>query len=159
MNKKGSGTPAAKMGFYILFLILFALAIGYAVKFVETNETRKVDFTELEKSILINRAISCLSGDYFGDIDKNKFNELILKKCFDNDKFSFLLILDEGQLHSLSSLAGPIYQSLFEPNRKDDGDIVWIGLPASDYSHKTSRYVLVGGNKARLNLFYNKNAS
>src|SRR3989338_11553255 len=93
MNKKGSGIIASKSGFYILFLIMFAFSVTYAVKYVADNEIRIVDFSDLEKSVIINRVISCLSNGNFGEINKDKFNEDYLRGCLNNDKFNAVINL------------------------------------------------------------------
>ncbi len=137
MNKKGD--VASKAAFYIMYLLLFTLTVGYALRFVEGNEVRQIDFMDLEKSVLINRALSCLSNGNFGEIDRNKFNEEVMSKCLNSNRFSFLIILDEGQI--------------------GESDSVSLGGSVGGDSIGVSRMVLVDGNNARLNLYYKKNAA
>lgn len=135
MNKKGSGLPASKSGFYIFFLIIFAFSVTYAVRHVADNEIRIVDFSDLEKSVTINRVISCLSNGSFGEIDKEKFNEDYLKNCLNNDKFNIAINLGTfGPPISLGNLAGTNINEII-------------------------RYVLVDGEKTILLVRYSKNAA
>jgi len=136
MNKKGSGIIASKSGFYILFLIIFAFSVTYAVTYVADNEIRIVDFSDLEKSVIINRVISCLSNGNFGEIDKDKFNEVNLKGCLNNDKFNILILLDDGW----------------------NNEIVSLGIPDAN-ADSIRRYVLVDGEKTRLLVGYSKNVA
>ncbi|MBU2639189.1 MAG: hypothetical protein KKG75_00610 [Nanoarchaeota archaeon] len=134
MNKKGGSTLASKSGFYIIFLILFTFAVLYSVKFIEDKEVRRVDFFQLEDSVVINRVISCVSNDNFGEIDVNKFNEIELRKCLTNTNFNFIIMLDTV----------------------DDQKIVSIGDVGLDY-RSIGRYVLVDNKKARIRAGYSKN--
>ena len=138
MNKKGSGTPASKSGFYLLFLVIFTFSIGYAGYAIvkSTDSENIVDFSELEKSVVINRVISCLSTENFGEIDKNKFNEPYLMNCLNNNNFNILILLDDGW----------------------NNEIVSLGLPDNN-ANSVRRYVLVDGEKTRLLVGYSKNAA
>ncbi len=139
MNKKGSGAPASKSGFYLLYLVIFAFSIGYATYSVigSANEENKiVDFTNLEKSVVINRVMGCLSNGNFGEIDKDKFNEDYLRSCLNNNGFNILILLDDGW----------------------NNEIVSLGVPDSN-ADSIRRYVLVDGEKTRLLVGYSKNVA
>jgi hypothetical protein len=134
LNKRGSDIVAAKAGFYIVFLFLFALGIGYSLKFLSEEDFRKADFIEIEKSILMNRVIGCLSGASFGEIDEIKFNENNLKKCLNNEDYQFFISLT-----------------------KNDGDVVSVswGQLALD-ARGSTRFVLFEEEKARLRMAFSK---
>ena len=136
MNKKGSGMLSSKMGFYIFYLILFTLAIGYSTALIERGEVRRVDFIELEKSVIANRIVSCLSNGIFGEVDESKFNELELRKCLDNNLYSFRITLEKEN--------GPPPVSLGRINVNSQGAL---------------RFVLVNGEKAKLRVVFSKDVS
>ena len=95
-----------------------------------------MDFSDLEKSVIINRVISCLSNGNFGEIDKDKFNEVNLKGCLNNDKFNILILLDDGW----------------------NNEIVSLGIPDAN-ADSIRRYVLIDGEKTRLLVGYSKNVA
>ena len=135
MNKKGGSILASKFGFYIVFILLFSLSLVYALKLIERTELTDVKFDEIEKKVMVNRVISCLSGDNFGEIDINKFNEFEVRKCFPNNDFNLRVLLDNG----------------VDPKRIVLGDIT--------QGKSTGRFVLVDGERARLGVSYLKDVS
>tara|TARA_Y100000034_G_C6867719_1_gene395676 strand:- start:589 stop:1002 length:414 start_codon:yes stop_codon:yes gene_type:complete len=137
MNKKGGSVLASRTGRYLVFIILFSLSVGFSLKFIERGEFTEVDFLEVEKSVIANRVISCISGDSFGEIDENKFNEAEIRRCFDDNKFNLHLVLDTGR----SGLTPPS-----------------VSLGDALEGEFTGRLVLVNGEKARLGVRY-KNAA
>ena len=83
MNKKGG--LFFELGFFAAYIFILFLAVGYSFGFIGQEELRGEEFFEdLEKSVITNRVISCLSGENFGEIDENKVNEDELKNCSRN---------------------------------------------------------------------------
>ena len=136
MNKKGGAVLASKTGFYIVFLILFTLAVGYSLKFIEGGEVRRVDFLDLEKSVIANRVLSCLSKENFGDIDDVKLLDTNgLRNCLDNDIYNIFIILNKDG---------------------DAGGTASLGTISFD-AVQENRFVVVDGEKARLEVWFSKN--
>lgn len=135
MNKKGR--LASKTAFYMAYALLFALTITYALSFMEDNESRLIDFTEMEKSVLVNRAISCLSKDSFGEIKMEDFNEEVLGKCFNHNDMNFQFTLDNGGIGENPTVL------LGEGSRRD--------------SIRVDRMILVDGVNTELIFLYKKN--
>ena len=133
MNKKGGSEVANETVFNIIFILLFTGALLYSVNFIENREVRRVDFNELEDSIVINRVVSCISGDVFGELDMNKFTEAELRKCLVNEDYDFSM-------------------ELTGKNPIKIGDQSW----SKDF-RISKRYVLVDGEGAKLKVGYRKN--
>jgi hypothetical protein len=133
MNRKGNSTLASKTGFYILFILLFVFAVGYSVSFIERGEIEARDLIEIEKSVIANRVVSCLSGNYFGEIDLEKYNLDGLRNCLKNDNYGFLIKLTENE------------------------DVVFGDL--NFRAEKSRRYVLIEGEKSILEVTYSKNVA
>jgi hypothetical protein len=134
MNKKGN-LIASKMGFYIVFVLLFTLAIGYSLKFIEGREINKIDFLELEDSVVMNRVVNCLSKGSFGDIDSLKFDGYYLRNCLSNDNYGFLIELNGEE------------------------DLVYGLGELSSNSRYVERFVIYEGKEARLKVRYSKNVA
>ncbi|MBS3166650.1 hypothetical protein J4403_00395 [Candidatus Woesearchaeota archaeon] len=80
MNKKGSGgTGGFKGGYYVFALFLITIGSFLIIPQIKSLHIDKIYF-DADKSLILNRAIQCLSTEDLGVIDKSKFNDL--DTCF-----------------------------------------------------------------------------
>ena len=131
MNKKGVAEVPNQIGFYLILLILLSMAIVYGLKLVSADDDlERSGLKKIEDSVMINRVVSCLSGNDFGEINKNKFNEVELNKCLGNSDYDFLV--------SLEGVSLPVGE---------------VGIGSRD----VERLVLIDGELVRLGVSYSKN--
>lgn len=103
MNKKG--IIAEKMGFYIAYIFLFALAISFALVFM-VGSTTEFDSDEIEDSIVATRVLSCFSDGEIGVINEEEFNLENLKKCFSEGTYFFKIRLDKEEKKGVPLIVG-----------------------------------------------------
>ena len=77
-----------------------------------------------------------MSNGIFGEVDESKFNELELRKCLDNNLYSFNIALEKE--------SGSSSVSLGRVNVNSQGAL---------------RFVLVNGEKAKLRVVFSKDVT
>lgn len=137
MNKKGGDILASKTGFYIAYILLFTLAVGYSVKFIQQGEINKESLFRIEDNVIINRVISCLSSNNFGELDESKINEAELRKCLKSNVYNFFIRIETGK-------------KLYDVNLGDVGVF---------NNREVKRFILLNKEEGILTVRYNKNVT
>ena len=136
MNKKGGDILASKTGFYIAYILLFTLAVGYSIKFIQQGEINKESLFRIEDNVIINRVIGCLSTNNFGEFDESKINEVELRKCLKSNVYNFFIRIETGK-------------KLYDVNL---GEVVI-------FDREVKRFVLLNKEEGILTVRYNKNVA
>ncbi len=136
MNKKGGDILASKTGFYIAYILLFTLAVGYSIKFIQQGEINKESLFRIEDNVIISRVIGCLSTNNFGEIDESKINEVELRKCLKSNVYNFFIRIETGK-------------KLYDVNL---GEVVI-------FDREVKRFVLLNKEEGILTVRYNKNVA
>ena len=136
MNKKGGDILASKTGFYIAYILLFTLAVGYSIKFIQQGEINKESLFRIEDNVIISRVIGCLSTNNFGEIDESKINEVELRKCLKSNVYNFFIRIETGK-------------KLYDVNL---GEVVI-------FDREVKRFVLLNKEEGILTVRYNKNVT
>jgi|SRR3989344_1498210 len=129
-----SGVVGHKSGFLIAYIFIFSFGAVITAGFIKTENVYDLKLDSAEDSVVANRIIKCFSKeDNFGIIDETKFSKDILTRCM-GDKYGLDVKL-----------------------RKLEGKNNAVEIGATGEMRTVSRYVLVDGKGAKLEVGYTKN--
>lgn len=129
-----SGVVGHKSGFLIAYIFIFSFGAVLTASYIKTENLYDVKLDSVEDSVVINRVIKCFSEKgNFGIIDEMRFSKDVLLGCM-GDKYGLDVKL-----------------------RKLEGKNNAVEIGALGEMRTVSRYVLVDGKGAKLEVGYTKN--
>ena len=129
-----SGVVGHKFGFLIAYIFIFSFGAVLTASYIKTENVYDIKLDSAEDNVVANRVIKCFSEENnFGMIDETKFSKDILLGCM-GDKYGLDVKL-----------------------RKLEGKDNAVEIGAIGEMRTASRYVIVDGKGAKLEVGYTKN--